>query len=203
MYRVLSGAVEELRRRLPDSPRIYVLAEKVASLRQPSRESARIAWLAGLSGKYQEIVSSVGGILAKLDSRARQVIADARPSDPLVVVGSAYARLLYGAISPTTGLADVLVLTECIVNNYISDANLWLSRFDLPLDTQDIAQLSPGEQGSRLGEKACELLAPGNENWVNIREILSDMGVETTDIELSDAELRAVPSLALLSALAY
>ena len=192
MYRVLSGAAEELLRRLPDSPRIYMLAEKIAGLRQPSHEPARIAWLAGLSGKYQEMVNSVRDTFAKLDSRARQAIADTRPADPLVVVGSAYARLLYGAISPTTGLEDVLVLEKSIVDNCVSDASHWLSHFDLPLDASDIAQLSPGEQGSRLGEKACELLAPGVENWVDIRKILRNMDAEATDVELSDVELRAV-----------
>ena len=192
MYQVLSAATEELRRRLPDSSRVAVLAGKIAELRLPSRESARIAWLAGLGERYQEAASTVKGILGTVDNRIRQAIIDTRPANSLVVVGSAYARLLYGAVSPTTGLEDVVTLTTQIVDNYVIDATSWLSEFDLPLNVEDSAQLSPGEQGSRLGEKASELLAPNSEDWIDVLAILDAMGAKVTDIELSDTDLRAV-----------
>jgi Zn-dependent peptidase ImmA (M78 family) len=192
MYQVLSAASEELRRRLPDSFRVAALAEKIAGLRLPTRESARIAWLAGLGENYQEAASSVKGILDKVDYQIRQAITGTRPANSLVVVGSAYARLLYGAVSPTTGLEDVVTLTQRIIDNYVTDATEWLSEFNLPLNVSDSAQLSPGEQGSRLGEKACELLAPSAQDWVDVQTILNTLGVEVTDIELSDTELRAV-----------
>ena len=82
------------------------------------------------------------------------------------MVGSPYARLLYGAVSPATQLEDVLFLTKDIVDNYVDDATRWLPSLDLPLNAAEISQLPPGEQGSRLGEKACELLSGDGGGWV-------------------------------------
>jgi hypothetical protein len=104
LYQVLSAATEELRRRLPESSRVAALAEKIAELRLPTRESVRIAWLAGLGGVYQEAASTVREILGTVDDRIRQAITETRPANSLVVVGSAYARLLYGAVSPRSRL---------------------------------------------------------------------------------------------------
>src|SRR5262249_44762410 len=125
-------------------------------------------------------------------ARVRHAITDTRPASPLVVVGSAYARLLYGASNPTIEPADAVILTRQIVENYIDDASRWLFKLDLPLDAADVAQLPPGEQGSRLGEKACELLGADGESWVNIQSILDAADIEITDINLSDTQLRAV-----------
>ena len=65
-----------------------------------------------------------------------------------MVDGSAYARLLYGAISPGIDLGDV-ALTKLVVDNYITDASQWLSRLELPVDLGEVGQFTPGEQGSR------------------------------------------------------
>jgi Zn-dependent peptidase ImmA (M78 family) len=192
MYQVLSAASEELRRRLPQSPRVEVLAGAIADLRMPAREPERMAWLAGIGDRYSEIASTVKNTLATVDSRVRQMILDTRPASSLVVVGSAYARLLYGAATPTIEVPDVVALTSQIVDNYVDDASWWLSQLDLPLDASDVAQLSPGEQGSRLGEKACELLGASSEGWVDIQSALSAADIKIVEINLSDAELRAV-----------
>ena len=192
MYQVLSAAAEELRRRLPRSSRVEALAGAIADLRMPTRESERMAWLAGIGDRYSEIANAVKNTLATVDSRVRRMIIDTRPSSPLVVVGSAYARLLYGAATPTIQPVDVVTLTSQIVENYVDDASWWLTRLDLPLDAADVAQFSPGEQGSRLGEKACELLGASSDGWVDIQSSLNSTDIEIADINLTDAELRAV-----------
>jgi Zn-dependent peptidase ImmA (M78 family) len=151
-----------------------------------------MAWLAGIGDRYSEIASTVKNTLATVDSRVRHMIMDVRPESPLVVVGSAYARLLYGAATPTIEPVDVVTLASQIVENYVDDASWWLTRLDLPLDAADVAQFSPGEQGSRLGEKACELLGASSEGWVDIQFALNDADIKIADINLSDAELRAV-----------
>jgi Zn-dependent peptidase ImmA (M78 family) len=192
VYQVLSAAVQELRRRLPFSSRVAALAEKTADLTSLTAEPRRMAWLAGIGERYSQVAHAVGNVLSTADARVRQAIIGSPSSSPLVVVGSAYARLLYGAVSPTTGLDDVMLMTRSIIDNYVDDATPWLSELDLPLDAADIGQLSPGEQGSRLGEKACELLGTDGGGWVDIKSILESLDIARTDIELSDAELRAV-----------
>ncbi len=151
-----------------------------------------MAWIAGIGDRYSEIASAVKSALDTVDSRVRRMITGTHPASPLVVVGSAYARLLYGAATPTIEQTDVVTLTRQIVENYVDDASRWLSKLDLPLDAAEVAQLSPGEQGSRLGERAFELLGTSSEGWVDIQSVLDAANIRFTDINLSDAELRAV-----------
>lgn len=191
LHQVLSAAAQELRRRLPRSSRAEALAKKIASLASPERESKRMSWLAGIGDRYTKVATAVGDVLETVDAQVRNAITGLRPADPLVVVGSAYARLLYGSVSPTTGLEDVILLTKRIIDNYVEDATPWLATLNVPLDAAGLEQLSPGEQGSRLGEKAGELLGTGG-RWVDVHAILETMGIALTEVKLSDAELRAV-----------
>jgi Zn-dependent peptidase ImmA (M78 family) len=192
---VLSAAVLELRRRLPQSPRIEQLAGKLTGLRSPDRETVRMAWLAGLgveAERYAQAAREVDAVLETADPEVREQMTGMRRSTPLVVVGSAYARLLYGAISPTTEPADAAMLTRIIVDNYVPDASSWLLRLDLPLDPGEVAQLTPGEQGSRLGEESCKLLSGDVGGWVDVQVVMERLGIEVSDIDLSDDAIRGV-----------
>jgi Zn-dependent peptidase ImmA (M78 family) len=194
LFSVLSAAVGELKRRLPQSARIQRLSTRVADLMSPARTTSRMAWLAGLGedvGKYDRVAQAVDGALATAGEQARRQIIGTRRATPLVVDGSAYARLLYGAISPDTSLEDVVLLTRRIVENYVPDAGPWLSRLNLRLDVGEVGQLPLGEQGSRLGERACEALG-GDGGWVDGHSIVRDLGIRVSKIELSDDAVRAV-----------
>ena len=192
MWQVLAAAVQELQRRLPQSQRIEALAAKVASLTSPAREASRMAWLAGLGERYLQAARVVNDALSSVDVRIRESIIGTRRPSSLVVVGSAYARLLYGAVSPATELPDVLLMTTSIVENYVDDATRWLSALDLPLNVAEISQLSPGEQGSRLGERACELLGGDGADWVDVESVVNRLGIAVSEIGLSDVDVRAV-----------
>ncbi|MGH3248265.1 MAG: hypothetical protein ACRDOI_18980 [Trebonia sp.] len=74
----------------------------------------------------------------------------------------------------------------------MEDATPWLSALDLPIEANDVRQLSPGEQGSRLGEKVCELLNDGPGDWIDIELIASNLDISISNIGLSDPEVRAV-----------
>ena len=192
MCQVLAAAAQELQRRLPQSKRVQALVANIASLTSPTREASRMAWLAGLGDKYSQVARVVNDVLSSVDARIRESITSTRRPSTLVVVGSAYARLLYGAVSPATELSDVLLLTMSIVGNYVDDATRWLSALDLPLDVAEISQLSPGEQGSRLGEKVCELLGGDSAGWVDVESVVSRLDIAVSEIELSDVDVRAV-----------
>jgi Zn-dependent peptidase ImmA (M78 family) len=195
LFTVISSAAQELRRRLPSSPRIERLEAGIAGLFAANRGTARMAWLAGLGDdmdRYTQVANEIDTILGTVEPALREQITGVRRSTPLFVDGSAYARLLYGAISPTTTLTDVAMLTNLIVRNYVADATPWLSRFEIPLDVTEVSQLPPGEQGSWLGEQACELLGAGTESWVDIRAVLEALEVQSGTIDLSDDAIRAV-----------
>ncbi|MGD0603595.1 MAG: ImmA/IrrE family metallo-endopeptidase [Streptosporangiaceae bacterium] len=67
-----------------------------------------------------------------------------------------------------------------------------MSALDLPLDVAEISQLSPGEQGSRLGERVCELLGGDDTNWVDVESVVSRLDIAVSEIELSDVDIRAL-----------
>jgi Zn-dependent peptidase ImmA (M78 family) len=192
IHQVLTAATGELRRRLPGSGRVEALAEKVASLASPTREASRVAWLAGIGEKYSQIADAVNRTLSTAGENVRRGILATRPASPLVIVGSAYARLLYGAVSPDTDLEDVVRLTSRIISNYVEDASPWLAALDVPLETDEVSALPPGEQGSRLGEKACELLSGDSDGWVNAESIARRLGIKVSEMAFSDADVRAV-----------
>lgn len=192
---VLNGAIAELRRRLPSSQRLRDLENKADTLVSPQRHESRMAWLAGLGDnieRYNQAAAAVDEALADVSQDERVAITGTRETSPLVVVGSAFARLLYGAVSPSTTLTDVLALTRRIVDNYVPDATRWLIRLDLPLAAAQVSQLRPGEQGSRLGERAAEILAGDSDSWIDPTRILDELDVQVSDIELSDQDVRAV-----------
>jgi Zn-dependent peptidase ImmA (M78 family) len=194
-FTVLKGAISELRHRLPDSERLRQLEEKANNLSSPERQEQRMAWLAGLGDnieKYSHAAAAVDEALADVGPEEREDITGTKRATPLVIVGSAFARLLYGAVSPSTTSADVFVLSREIVGNYVSDASPWLTRLDLPLAVGEVSQLRPGEQGSRLGEQAAEILGADSGSWIDVAGILGQFDVRVSEIDLSDRDIRAV-----------
>lgn len=192
MWQVLTAAAHELQRRLPQSKQVSALVGKASSLQSPNHETSRMAWLAGLGDGFSQVAQAVDATLSKTKKQIRNSITGLGRSSPLVVGGSAYARLLYGAISPTTDLSDVVRLTKRIAANYVDDASPQLERLNLPLEGEDFQQLSPGEQGGRLGERACEILAGHGESTVDIESIIDALGIAVSPTALSDAEIRAI-----------
>jgi Zn-dependent peptidase ImmA (M78 family) len=89
-------------------------------------------------------------------------------------------------------LPDVVKLTRLIIDNYVPDASQWLQRLSLPLDPGEVAQLGPGEQGSRLGEQACKLLNGDVGGWVDVQAVMNRLNIEVSEIDLSDDAVRAV-----------
>ncbi len=151
-----------------------------------------MAWLTGLGNRYSQVANAVDEVLSTAKNHIRRKMTATRPTSPLVVTGSAYARLLYGAVSPDTELSDVIRLTRSIIDNYVDDASTWLTALDLPLDTEDVSQLSPGEQGIRLGEQACELLNAAGHNWIDVESIARELDIGVSEMPFSDSDVRAI-----------
>jgi Zn-dependent peptidase ImmA (M78 family) len=195
LFGVLDAAIRELQRRVPQSQHLEQLRSRLADLASPDRKTIRMAWLAGLGDeidKYRHIAREVDNVLAGAAPEVREQLTGTRRTTPLVVEGSAYARLLYGAISPATQLSDVVQLTRLIVENYVPDASRWLSQLDLSLELGDVRQLTPGEQGSRLGERASELLGEDGSGWIDVERVVKNLNITISEIDLSDPEVRAV-----------
>jgi Zn-dependent peptidase ImmA (M78 family) len=198
VHAVLTAATQELSRRLPDSDRVSRLATRLQDLLSADRAPQRMAWVVGLGdefGRYLELRAEVAAALAAVDVDVRQSLtAPGRASD-LLNYGTPPARLLYGAFSPSTTTADVMRIANRLVDNFVPDATSWLAALEIDeLHSLDVTirQLAPGEQGSRLGERACELLAASTESWVDVHKALAALGVRASQLELSDESIRAI-----------
>lgn len=198
IYAVLTAATQELGRRLPDSDRIARLATRLQNLSSAERTPQRMAWVVGLGDKfdrYVELQAEVEAALGPVDVDVRQVLTGPGRGSDLVTYGTPSARLLYGAFSPSTTTADVIKIASLLTDNFVPDATQWLEALEVgELHTLDVTtrQLIPGEQGSRLGELASELLATSTESWVDVHRALADLGVQASQLELSDENIRAI-----------
>jgi len=199
LFEVLGAAVTELRRKLPGSVRLSSLESRLRELANPhANRLPRLMLLSGFRDDPTAFSSLADAVNASFehvgpDLRAKVLMSE-RDGD-LATVGTAYARLLYGAFSPEMTAADVMALATALVNNYSPNASLGpIERFDGELTeaAADVATLTPGAQGSVLGELVCEKLGTTARAWVDVAGVLADLQVKIQDLALSDQHLRAV-----------
>jgi len=197
LFAVLDAAIRELMRRMPESGRLAGLHSRLAQLSTSSsdRDTTRMAWLAGLGDqvdRYRAAARVVDETLAHASPEIRERLTGIRHPTPLLVAGSPHARLLYGAVSPETSLDDVAQLAGLLTKTYVPDASRWLARLDQPLELGELRQLTPGQQGSRLGEQASQLLGDNPRGWIDVESILKNLDIATWELSLSDEDVRAV-----------
>ncbi len=203
VYAVLTAATQELGRRLPGSDRVARLATRLQNLSSAERVPQRMAWTVGLGAefdRYLELQAEVEAALAPVEADVRHALTGPGRGSDLLAYGTVSARLLYGAFSPSTVTADVIEIARRLADNFVPDATRWLGALEVDeLRALEVTtrQLTPGEQGSRLGERACEVLATPAESWadvtwVDIRRALADLGVQVSQLELSDESIRAI-----------
>ena len=199
IFVVLKAAAEELQRRAPDSERIASLVAELQSLPAPEKRDRRMAWVASLDGdhdRYSQIAEEVDRAFASVTPAVREAFAgQAGPSSDLVAYGNAYVRLLFGAVSPFTTVEDVGRLAHRLADNYMPDVRTYLRglrRDELLALESRVSRLTPGEQGSRLGELASELLGERTGEAVDIHATFHKLRVQISKINLSDPEVRAV-----------
>lgn len=198
LYEVLSAAVSELRRRLPESERLLALTAKLSRLKDRDQQRwSRLALLSGLQDEPEAFVALSGAVdeaFAGVDPAAKAAILSSDRDEDLVIVGTAFARLLYGALSPDMTPPDVIALSAALLANYSPGASLEeiaAMESDLQVAAAELVTLRPGVQGSELGEMACEALAK-EKSWVDVQGVLELLGVKVDTLHLSDSKLRAV-----------
>lgn len=198
-FEVLSAAVAELRRALPLSDRLSSLESRLRSLAEPAAHRlARLAYLSGARDPAEEpssLVSAVEAAFAEVDPAVRaRFLVSPRDGD-LAIVGTAYGRLLYGALSPEMTSADVRALSSALLSNY--DPKASLGRVEdlgevLGKAAADVATLSPGAQGSMLGELALQEVGIADDTWIDVEGLLKALGIRLGKLGFSDRGLRAV-----------
>ena len=116
---------------------------------------------------------------------------------PLVVEGNCQAALMFGSVAPDIHRGDVIRLAEVMVRSTeqaASEVSSGLLQFQRVVPLQ-ATEGRPWEQGYLLAEDFIEqfgrsLFDPTG--VVDIFRILSDLGVETAEVQLSDETIRGV-----------
>ena len=196
VHDLLRALVGELRRRLPESARLADLAERVVGLADERSTTNRLAWLAGYGHNldlFRSVARAVDDALANVDAEIRSSIVSPQRATPLAVEGALQAQLVYGAFDPRLGTEDIVRLSQLLAANYVPDASEWLHRLHgVDLSAPSIAGLTPGEQGSMMGEEVARQLATSSETWVDIASVLDGLDILSSDTSFSDKEVRAI-----------
>ena len=200
IYDVVTRAINELRRRRPDSQRIQDLSRAADALLDggSQRYNRRLAYLSGANPNSEESLErfrnlwhQVDEILGDgLDASVRQ-IAVGHPHGGLVLETAPQVALLFGSYSPQISDDDVQVLIKSLHAVLCRSDPTDLPNIKLP----ELPTLSPGPEGSQLGEAAYRELADPRAAYVDIEEILKRLNVTYSIERLSDPSTRAVSLL--------
>jgi Zn-dependent peptidase ImmA (M78 family) len=192
LYSVAVDATEQLAERLRDSKRIAALKRTLKALNDEKRSHSRLLWMVDAipKGRAARQWGRVTRILDKAPAKVRDA-ALSTATDGLVITGSCHAALLFGAVSPSLGNADVARLAEILIDAYdpkgAQGALNELGRPE-PLGTRS----QPAwEQGYELATEILDTLQPAG-TWVDIQRLLEELAVNVTDVELQDRAIRGV-----------
>jgi Zn-dependent peptidase ImmA (M78 family) len=198
VYDVIERAVTELRRRRPGSERLAGLTQALADLSDETgdRYVRRLALLSGADvaeegalANFQELWTRVSEAFETdgLAEGAREIAVGHRRGG-LVLETAPQVALLFGSYNPTVSEADVQVLVRNL-HRVLSEGR----RTELPdLKLPVLPSLSPGQEGSHIGEVAYQYLVDPESSFVDVRAILTHLGVTYSTDELSDRSTRAV-----------
>ena len=203
----LLDAVGSLVARLRDGEslqgRLDRLSTDLGSIHSAARESGRFAWLSGVggnAGEFQELWREFHSSLPRaLELRADQ-IGQSRSAAGNSVLLASPATLLFGCLSPDIAPEDVHALYIQLLRLPQRNTRTSLLKYANELrSTSRPVDLSPGEEGSFLGEQAWYLLVEHSasivESRVDVEGVLEDLGVQVNSVELKDPEIRAVSVL--------
>jgi Zn-dependent peptidase ImmA (M78 family) len=199
VYDVLTRAVEELARRRPGSERIRNLSRALADLMDVDgqRYNKRLAYLSGANPdsdaaleEFTGLWRQVDEILGDVDPIAKEM-AIGRAETGLVLETTPQVALLFGSYSPEISDDDVHVLVRNL-HNVLGQARTT----ELPdIKVPALPALSPGQEGSQLGEAIYRELVDPNATFVDIEAILRRLNITYSLDELSDRSTRAVSLL--------
>ncbi|GAB4206848.1 MAG: hypothetical protein OHK0013_23880 [Sandaracinaceae bacterium] len=186
LHEVSGEVVAELARRLPGEPRLETLRSRFASLGSARRRHERLSWLAGLGSRFDEVMAAI-----------RDHVPSAAPlfepegTDTLVLSGSCHGTLLFGSVSPSVAIADVIRIAEHMTRAWAPDTETALDALAraMPL----AGRYDVGPQGDDLASDAREALGLAEDAVPDeLDALLSRWGIAVTDVELSDPSLRGV-----------
>jgi Zn-dependent peptidase ImmA (M78 family) len=193
LYEVAVDATELLAQRLPDSRRIAHLKRRLVALDDKKHSPRRLLWMVDAipsQGRAARQWRRVTKTLGNASDEVREA-ALATESDGLVITGSCHAALLFGAVSPSLGNADVTRLAQVLIDSYDpSNTNGPLTELGRP-EPLESYRGPAWDHGWVLAEEVREQLRPTG-HWIDIQRLLNKLEVPVVDLDLEDPSIRGV-----------
>lgn len=198
VYDVVARAVGELLRRRPESERLAKLRRALTDLSDENgdRYFKRLAFLSGVDSvdeaalrNFEDLWARVSAVFETdgLEENAREIAVGHRRGG-LVLETAPQVALLFGSYAPTVSESDVHVLVRNLHRALSEGRQVQFPELDLPV----LPSLSPGQEGSYLGDAAYQHLADRENSFVDVQAILTRLGVTYSMDELSDRSTRAI-----------
>lgn len=188
---MLGAVIPALVARHPGGQRLVALAARLDALCGLDRVEHRLAWLTALGSSFDEMLARWRGVVDRLNGVATLV----RPqAEPLFVIGTPKAGLMFGAVAPNVTQRDVENLTAFLLGLSQStgeptpaDSNEW-AEIERELDRRS----APWRQGYDLAEVCAETLGTDTTLPVDLDQILATLGVAVVDLTLEDDGIRGL-----------
>ncbi len=193
---VIGAAITELQARLSGA-RLRNLALRFKAMRSTSKsvQRSRLAWLSGFPGISPRFREAWTKLEAGLGKR-KLILAGLPDHSPIFIGGTPHAAILFGCLSPQIRDQDVLAISQVLLESYTQkkrSAKRGVDRLASHIEIDE--SLRPWDQGYFVAQEVLERVLKQEHAPVDIGEIFSKLEVETGDIELSDANIRAVSIL--------
>ena len=198
LHGILSDAGEYLASLAPESDRIKTLNRDIRKLRTPHKDE-RLSWLAGLGVNEHTVRQGWARVKRHFTERPRPLRSSmlaASGDSKLVVEGACQAALMFGTVAPDIRKEDVLHLADAMIEFHQPAEDQCSARITsmcqaVPVDD---AEGPPWHQGYRLAEQLHEQLDGvfTTESSVDIDQLLTRLGVQMTDLNLTDKTIRGV-----------
>lgn len=193
LYQVLSEAVGYLVSVNRESERLDALSHTLHLRSLAAQRRERLAWLAGLGTNLETVKQGFARVKQWLtDADATQLLEDEQ-ADPLVVVGSCQAALMFGCVAPDVRREDVLELAGIMVARHPGQFHPPSLAGAVPVTQSDD---QPWSQGYGLAEDFIEEFGLSRclttDRHVNIEHLLELLGVDIVEASLTDESVRGV-----------
>lgn len=172
----------------------------------PEQHAHRLGWLAGLSEtrptasrlqgsfsetevrtRWVEIVTSLQGLGGRDAAAAALEVEEST----LVITGSCQAALLFSSTAPNVTSADVRTLAAVLVEQYVGSAPV-VGVDDLVENSPLLTTVPAWEQGYELADALhARLRLDLSQGWVDVAEVLEQLGVTMISRKLEDHRIRA------------
>ncbi len=193
VHELLGHTLKHLRKQLPQSRRLQELDDRLGRLPAPSSQAVRVGWLSGLPERWPSLMSELAKVRPNHPEALDELFLQTAPPQPsLVVEGACHAPMMFGSLAPEIDSTDFLTIANLQIDAF--EKQRQPSKVDALARPHSLAGHLPWQLAYDLAIDLLERLQlpDAAEQPINLERILSELGIETRDTELSDRATRGL-----------